>query len=193
MNHLSISCRPAGAGCVLGAALLLGLAALPQAASAQDSFVRVTDGGGGRPVLSVLGTGMGLDFATLVLEMACPAAQAWTVEVNGVRAPDGTPVAFGFADDAGGWAPVRVEAVGYAAQGLRISLDRASFRAALAQARAQDPSARDADARVVIGHALGVSVNRDALVREMTAFARDCEGQAERAPERLPGRQAYRR
>lgn len=155
--------------------------------------MRVLDGGSGRPVLSVLGTGMGLDFAALVLEMACPGTRAWTVEVTGVRAPAGTPVAFGFADATGGWAEVRVEAVAYGPWGVRIALDRASFRAALARARAQDPSARDADARVVVGDAVGVSVNRDALVREMTAFARDCESEAAGAPDRPPARQAYRR
>lgn len=180
---------------MLAATVLVGAAALPQVAAAQDSFVRVTDAVGGRPVLSVLGTGMGLHFAALVLEMACPAAQAWTVEVNGIRAPAGTAVAFGFADAAGSWAEVRVAAVAEGARGLRVSLDRASFRAALAQARAAGTPAPEADARIVIGHAVGVSVNRDALVREMTAFARDCEGEgeAERAPQRPPARQAYRR
>lgn len=173
------------------AALLAALGAAP--AAAQDSFVRAVDAGNGEPVLSVLGTGMGMDFAALVLEMRCPAARAWTLEVTGIRAAEGTPVAFGFGDAAGGWAGVRVVPLGYAAEGLRLSLDRASFAAALAQARAMEAAAPDADARVVIGNAVGLSVSRDELAREMTDFARDCEGMVGSPPEPPPGPQAARR
>ena len=162
-------------------------------ASAQDSFVRAVDVGTGEPMLSILGTGMGLDFATLVVELRCPAARHWTVEVTGISAPEGTPVAFGFGDAAGRWSGVQVAPVGYGAQGLRISLDRASFRAALATARAAGPAAHGADARVVIGHAVGLSVSRDDLAREMTDFARDCEGMMGSPPEPPPGPQAARR
>ena len=162
-------------------------------AFAQDSFVRAIDSGNGEPMLSILGTGMGLDFATLVVELRCPAARSWTVEVTGIRAAEGTPVAFGFGDAAGRWSGVQVAPVVYGAEGLRISLDRESFRAALAQARAAGPAAQAADARVVIGHAVGLSVDRDELVREMTDFARDCEGMMGSPPEPPPGPQAARR
>lgn len=160
-----------------GMALIATLAAAlvaPAAARAQDSFARVTDAGTGRPVLSVLGTGIGMPFASLSLEMRCPAAGAWTVAVTGVRAPSGTVVAAGFGDPGGGWAPIRVEPLRYEDSSLSLALNRSSFRAALTQARADYPEARDAELRLVIGDAVGLAVNRDALVREMTDFARNC-------------------
>lgn len=177
------------------AAAVVGLCAAP--ARAQDSFVRVTDPGSGRPVLSVLGSGLGVEYAALVLEMGCPAGPAWTVELAGLQAPQGSSVAFGFADPAGRWAEVRVGAVAFGEERVSVRLDRAAFRAALARARAADPGAAGAEARIVVGEQIGVAVNREALVREMTAFARDCALGAEAAPgptaERAPGPQAARR
>jgi hypothetical protein len=177
------------------AGLALGLAAAP--ASAQDSFVRVTDPGSGRPVLSVLGSGLGMDYAALVLEMGCPSGPAWTVEVAGLQAPQGSPVAFGFSDGAGRWAEVPPASVAFGEDRVSVRLDRAAFRAALARARAAEPGAAAAEARIVIGEQIGVAVNREALVREMTAFARDCALAAGDPPgpaaERAPGPQAARR
>jgi|GEM_PF-3371241 len=178
------------------AAALLGICAAP--ARAQDSFVRVTDPGSGRPVLSVLGSGLGVDYAALVLELGCPAGPAWTVEVAGLHAPPGSPVAFGFTDPAGRWAEVRVGAVAFGEDRVSVRLDRASFRAALAQARAADPAASSgAEARIVIAEQIGVAVSREALVREMTDLARDCALGAEPAAApmagRAPGAQAARR
>ncbi|HWT08125.1 MAG TPA: hypothetical protein VN329_03110 [Roseomonas sp.] len=144
-------------------------------AAAQDSFVRVADAGTGRPMVSVLGTGMGLPYASLALEMRCPTANAWIIEVTGVQAAPGTPVTFGFGDPQGGFAEIQAAPIRFEEDRLRVSVDRQEFRAALAQARADYPRAAGADARVVIGGAVGVSVQRDALVREMTAFAGDCD------------------
>lgn len=184
----------AAALCGLAVALL-GLCAAP--ARAQDSFVRVIDPGSGRPVLSVLGSGLGVNYAALVLEMTCPAGPAWTVEVAGLQAPPGSPVAFGFADPAGRWAEVRVGEVAFGEDRVSVRLDRAAFRSALARARTADPEAAGAEARIVIGEQIGVAVNREALVREMTAFARDCALGIGAAPEptaqRVPGPQAARR
>lgn len=177
------------------AAALLGLCAAP--ARAQDSFVRVTDPGSGRPVLSVLGSGLGVDYAALVLELGCPSGPTWTVEVAGLHVPSGSPVAFGFADPAGRWAEVRVGAVAFGEDRVSVRLDRASFRAALAQARAADPAASGAEARIVIAEQIGIAVSREALVREMTDLARDCALGAEPAAApmagRAPGAQAARR
>lgn len=149
------------------------LSAVP--AVAQDSFVRVADAGTGRPMVSVLGTGMGLPYASLALEMRCPTVNAWIIEVTGVQVAPGTPVIFGFGDPMGGFAAIQAAPIRFEEDRLRVSIDRQEFRAALAQARADHPRAAGADARVVVGGAVGVSVQRDALVREMTAFAGDCE------------------
>jgi hypothetical protein len=159
----------------LRAALVAAALAVPGAAQAQDSFARYPDPATGRPVLSVLGTGLGMPYASLVLEMRCPASEAWTIDVNGVRAPAGTPVAFGFGDPGGGWTGIRVMPLRYEDRSLSLSVERAAFRTALLQARTDYPEARDAEARLVIGEAVGLSVNRDALVREMTDFARACD------------------
>jgi len=176
---MSITPLPAVAGRPSCRALLLalGLMAAPAGVQAQDSFVRLQDPATGEPLLSVLGTGLGLSYAGLVLDLACPRPEAWTMVVRGVRAPDGTPVAFGFGDPGGRWAEVRVVATGYLEQGISLSLDRATLRTALNRARADYPDAEAAEARLVIGDALGVAVSRDALVREMSDFARACDAQ----------------
>lgn len=155
--------------------VLLAALLFAPAARAQDSFVRVADPDTGRPVLSILGTGIGMAYASLSLEMRCPASQAWTVVVNGVRAPLGTTVMLGFGDPGGGWTPIHAAPTRYEDRSLSVNLDRNAFRAALMQARADYPEARDAEVRIVIGDAVGLAVNRDALVREMTDFARECD------------------
>lgn len=176
---------------VAAAALLAALLAMPLSAPrAQDSFARVPDRETGRQLLSVLGTGIGMPYASLALEMRCPANEAWTIEVTGVRAPAGTAVAVGFGDPGGGWTPVQAAPLRYDDRSLSVSLDRASFRAALNQARADYPEAREAEIRIVIGEAVGIAVNRDLLVREMTEFARECDQPRRAAPLR---RVAYSR
>lgn len=155
--------------------VLVAAALAAKPAFAQDSFVRVAEAGTGRPMVSVLGTGMGLPYASLALEMRCPTANAWIIEVTGVQADPGTPVTFGFGDPQGGFAEIQAAPIRFEEDRLRVSIDRGDFRAALAQARADYPRATGADARMVIGGAVGVSVHRDALVREMTAFATACE------------------
>lgn len=157
-------------------ALPLAALALPFAARAQDSFVRVADQATGRPVLSVLGTGLGRPFTSLTLDLACPTPAAWTIEVSGERIPPGAPVQFLFGDPRGGWVEVRVVAAEVGPAGrLRLGLDRGSFRAALAQVRGEMPTAPGADAMLLVGREFGLSVGLDALVREMTAFALACE------------------
>jgi hypothetical protein len=156
----------------------------PALASAQDSFARIDDPATGRPVLSVLGTGIGLPFASLALTMECPGTETWTVDVTGVRAPDGTGVAFGFGDPGGGWTPVRTASLRYEDRSVSVSLDRSAFRAALNQARAEHPGRAEAEARIVVGDAVGLVVNRDALVRAMTQFAQDCAAEVPQPPRR---------
>lgn len=151
-------------------------AALPAPAGAQDSFVRIADQVTGRPVLSVLGTGIGRPFASLTLDFACPTQAAWTLDVSGDRYPPGAPVRFLFGDPRGGWVEVQVLSVEQAPSGaLRIGLDRGSFRLAVAQVRGEMPNAPGADAMLLVGETFGLSVGLDALVREMTAFAQTCE------------------
>jgi hypothetical protein len=99
-------------------------------------------------------------------------------------------VAVGFGDPGGGWTPVRVAPLRYEDRSLRVILDRASFREALTQARADYPGAREAEIRIVIGEAVGLTVNRDQMVREMTDFARECDQPRRGAPVR---RVAYER
>ena len=118
---------------------------------------------------------MGLLYASLALEMRCPTAQARVMDVTGVQTEPGTSVAFGFGDPRGGFAAIRAVPLGYEDDRLRVSIDRTAFRAALAQARAEYSASAGADARVVVGGAVGVLVHRATLAREMTAFAQDCD------------------
>lgn len=168
-------------------ALALAAPALPFAAVAQDSFVRVADQATGRPLLSVLGTGLGRPFTSLTLDLACPTPVAWTIEVSGDRFPSGLPVGFVFGGPRGGWVEVQVVAVEQGSAGrLRVGLDRGSFRAALAQVRGEMPNAPGADAMLLVGQEFGLSVGLDALVREMTAFAQACEPTPPRRPTARP-------
>lgn len=155
--------------------VLLGVfLALP--AVAQDSFARIAAAGTGQTAFSVLGTGLGLPYASLALEMRCPSRTAWVIDVTGVHADPGTSATFGFGDPRGGYTAIRVALLRYDEERVQFSIDRADFRAALAQARADYPEPAGTDARVVIGETVGLAVGRDALVREMTAFAAECEG-----------------
>ncbi len=164
----------------VGAALAVCLFAAPVAA--QDSFVRLAEGPAARPVFSVLGTGMGLPFAELELEMRCPTPEAWPMAVVGVQAPPGTEVTLGFGDPSGGYVGIRLALLRLDPDRLLLSVDRGAFRAALSAARAAYPEAEGTDARVVVGGSVGLSIQRDDLVREMTAFAADCDPPARPAP-----------
>lgn len=168
-------------------AFLAALCATPVAAAAQDSYARVTGQTTGEPVLSVLGTGLGRPYASLVLDIACPTPAAWVLEASGAHFPANVPVRVGFGDPRGAWHEIELRDVGQVPPGrLRIALDRSSFRAALAQVRGEEPTAPGADVMVVIGEALGLSVRLDPPVREMTAFAQACEPPAPRRPAARP-------
>lgn len=168
-------------------------------ARAQDSFVRVSDGATGRPVLSILGTGVGQPYAALVVDLGCPTAASWTIDVVGPEFRPGAPVSLGFGDVRGGWHAVALREARLEPDGrLRLGIDRASFRAAILAARGDEASSPGADAMLMIGEGLGVSVALDALVREMSAFARDCEAPRRAAPQQAapraaPGRVAQAR
>lgn len=168
-------------------AFVAALCAAPVAAAAQDSYARVTDQATGEPVLSVIGTGLGRPYASLVLDIACPTPAAWTMEVSGAHFPPNVPVRVGFGDPRGAWHEIQLRDAGQVPPGrLRIAMDRSSFRAALAQVRGDEPTAPGADAMIVIGETLGLSVRLDPLVREMTAFAQACEPPAPRRPATRP-------
>lgn len=171
----------ASAGKCLATLALVGAAALP--ARAQDSLVRLSDAEG-RPLMSVLGTGIGLPYARLALELPCPTPHAWIIEVTGIQTLPGADATFGFADPEGGFTGVRATAVGYGADRLRLSVDRLAFLAALARARAAYPDAEGPDARVVVEEVAGVAVRREALAEEMAALARDCEAPPRRVAAR---------
>lgn len=163
-------------------ALLGGMLAAAMPARAQDSFARIADEATGRPVLSILGTGIGQPYAVLVLDVGCPTSANWTLDVIGQDLPPGAPIRLGFGDVRGGWHEIVLRDARREADGrLRLGVDRASFRAAITAARGEEASAPGADAMLMIGQGLGVSVSLDGLVREMSALARDCE-----APRRGP-------
>ena len=122
--------------------LLAALVAAPLSAPrAQDSFTRVADGQTGQQVLSVLGTGVGMAYASLALELRCPVNEAWTIDVTGVRAPAGTAVDVGFGDAGGGWTPIRVAPLRFGDRSLSVGLDDAVLHAALERARLEDQEA----------------------------------------------------
>jgi len=169
------------------ALLALALLAAPRGAAAQDSFVRIADAATGQPVLSALGTGLGEPYSSLRLDLACPARFVWPLDVTGGAFPLGAPVRFGLGERRGDWYEVHLRAAELEPDGrLRLDLDRASFRSALAQARSGEPVSPRAEAILLIGEAQGLVVNLDALVEEMTDFARAC-GPAPDDPRRRPG------
>lgn len=159
---------------ILPAVIATALLGAPGFATAQDSFARYRDDRTGEQILGVLGTGLGQRYASLALEVPCPGDRAWVVELTGLRAAEGTAVAMGFRDGAGGWTPVPVHPLRYHDGGVSIGVDRAAFRDALAAARRRDPDGRDAELRIVVGDAVGLAVGREAIARELAEFARDC-------------------
>ncbi len=144
-------------------------------ARAQDSFARVGDAAAGREVLSVLGTGIGRPYAMVSLEMRCPQGDAWTVTMRGVSAAPGTPVEVGFLSPGGRRVALPVESTDYGPTGVEFRFARGAYREALAVSRAGRTRPGQPQLRVMVGDAVGIAVERDALVREMTDFARDCE------------------
>lgn len=172
-----------------GIAVLVALTALLaapiSAARAQDSFVRVTERETGQELLSVLGTGIGLAYASLGIELRCPVNEAWTMQVTGVRAAGGTPIEIGFGDVDGAWTPIRSAPLRFDDRSLSLGVDHAALHAALERARAGDRDAASrSEMRIMIGDALGISVSRDDLLREMAAFARDCDRRGAAPPMR---------
>ncbi len=174
-------------------ALFAGLVAGALPARAQDSFARIADEATGRPVLSILGTAIGQPYAALVLDIACPTSANWTLDVIGQDFPPGAPIRLGFGDVRGGWHEIALRDAKLEADGrLRLAVDRASFRAALTAARGDEATSPGADAMLMIGQGLGVSVSLEGLVREMSALARDCET-PRRPPQQAVARPAPRR
>lgn len=144
-------------------------------ARAQDSFARLGDPAMGPAALSVLGTGIGRPYAMVSLEMRCPQGDAWTVTVRGVSAAPGTPVEVGFLSPGGRRVALPVETTDYGPSGVEFRFARGAYREALAVSRAGRARPGQPQLRVMVGDAVGIAVERDALVREMTDFARDCE------------------
>jgi hypothetical protein len=154
--------------------LFAALAAAP-GAHAQDSFVREADFLTGRPLLSVLGSGLGHRPAALTLEFSCPGTEAWSLDLHGADFPVGAPITFDLGDAERGWREVRLLGVQRPdADRLRIVVDEASFRAALAGAAGVPENAATA-AVLQVGSELGVAVGLAALAREIGHLAQDCQ------------------
>jgi hypothetical protein len=161
------------------ALVLIAALAAAGPARGQESFVREADFASGRPLLSVLGSGIGTRPASLVMEFACPGPEVTVVDLRGAVFPDGAPITLDLGGGPSGWHEVRLVGVQRPeADWLRLQLDDASFRTALARARAEG-----AAAVLQVGGGLGVAVGLDALAREMGELARDCAAprRAERA------------
>jgi len=153
--------------------LWAGLAAGP--ARAQDSFARMADDVSGRPVFSVLGTGLGLPYAVMALEMGCPAHGVWTMDLTGIRTAPGARVDVGFGDPRGGFIAVPALPVEAPEDRLRFTVGRSAFARALAEAKAEYPGPEGGELQVLVGGVAGLAIGRDALAREMTVFLQDCE------------------
>ncbi len=152
------------------ALVLMAALAAAAPARAQESFVREADFATGRPLLSVLGSGIGTRPAGLVMEFACPGPEVTVLDLRGAEFPDGAPITLDLGGGPAGWHEVRLVGVQRAgADWLRLQIDEASLRAALARARAEG-----AAAVLQVGGGLGVAVGLDALAREMGELARDC-------------------
>ena len=157
------------------AILLAGCIAMPGLARAQDSFVREADFLTGRPLLSVLGSGIGHRPASLTLEFSCPDTAVWSLDLRGTAFPDGAPITLDLGGATGGWHEVRLLTVQRPdADWLRLGVDEASFRAALARARAADTAPDSAAAVLQVGPEVGVAVGLDSLAREIGDLAHDC-------------------
>ncbi|CAH0207208.1 hypothetical protein [Roseomonas sp. CECT 9278] len=163
--------------------LVAALAALPGAARAQDSFVREADFLTGRPLLSVLGSGVGQVPASLTLEFSCPGHTSWSLDLRGARFPDGAAITLDLGGAGGDWHEVRLLSVQRPdADWLRLGVDEASFRAALARARAAGEAPGTTSAVLLVGPDLGVAVGLDSLAREIGALAHDCAAQRSAQP-----------
>jgi hypothetical protein len=151
--------------------LLLLLLAAP-GARAQDSFVREADFLTGRPLLSVLGSGLGHQPAALTLEFSCPGAGAWSLDLHGADFPVGAPITLDLGDAERGWHGVRLLGVQRPeTDRLRIMVDEASFRAALTVL----PETAATAAVLQVGSGLGVAVGLAALAQEIGRLAQDCQ------------------
>ncbi|MBW6397242.1 hypothetical protein KPL78_05240 [Roseomonas sp. HJA6] len=153
--------------------LWAGFSAAP--AHAQDSFARMADDVSGRPVFSVLGTGLGLPYAMMALEMGCPAHGVWTMDLTGIQAAPGVRLDVGFGDPRGGFIAVPAVPVDESEDRLRFTVGRTAFARALAQARAEYPAPEGGELQVLVGGVAGLAIGRDAMAREMTVFLEDCE------------------
>jgi hypothetical protein len=157
------------------AILIAGLLALTGATRAQDSFVREADFLTGRPLLSVLGSGIGRLPASLTVEFSCPDAEVWSLDLRGAAFPDGAPITLDLGGASGGWHEVRLLTVQRPdADWLRLGVDEGSFRAALARARGADAPPDSAAAVLQVGQELGVAIGLDGLAREIGDLAHDC-------------------
>lgn len=156
------------------AGIALGLTLRAAPAQAQDSFARL-DASLGEPVFSALGTGLGPSYAAMALEMICPAGGVWTMDLTGIRVAPGVRIDIGFADPRGSFIPVPAIPLAFEADRLRFTVALGAFARALAQAQVEFPGAEGSDLQVMLGGVAGLSIGRDAMAREMAAFARDCE------------------
>jgi hypothetical protein len=179
---MSRSIAPPG----LSIALLACLSVAAPSVRAQDSFVREADFLTGRPLLSVLGSGLGEHPASLTLEFSCPGAEVWTLDLHGAAFPDGAPITLDLGGAASGWHEVRLLSVQRPeADRLRLGLDEASFRSALVRVRQAEAPREGAAAVLQVGRALGVAVGLDALAREIGDLAQACA--TPRSPPGRPG------
>jgi hypothetical protein len=159
----------------LVALLIAGLFATPGTVRAQDSFVREVDFMTGRPMLSVLGSGIGHRPASLTVEFSCPDAEVLRLDLRGTEFPDGAPITLDLGGPDGGWHEVRLLSVQRPdADWLRLAVDEASFRVALVRARGVDAAPDSTAAVLQVGQELGVAIGLDGLAREIGDLAHDC-------------------
>lgn len=157
-------------------ALIIGqLCLAPIAARAQDSFVRANDTASGEPVFSVLGTGLGLTYAAMGLEMGCPDDGVWTMDITGVHVAPGVSIVMGFGDPRGSFIAVPAIPLQVAGDRFRFTVARHALARALRQAQAEYPAQAGSDLQVLLGGMAGLSVARDDMASEMAAFLNDCE------------------
>jgi hypothetical protein len=157
------------------ALLIAGFFAMPGTLRAQDSFVREVDFMTGRPLLSVLGSGIGQRPASLTVEFSCPDAEVLRLDLRGTEFPDGAPITLDLGGPDGGWHEVRLLSVQRPdADWLRLAVDEASFRVALVRARGADAAPDSTAAVLQVGQELGVAIGLDGLAREIGDLAHDC-------------------
>ncbi|MBR0651524.1 hypothetical protein GXW78_17775 [Roseomonas terrae] len=123
----------------------------------------------------MLGTGLGPSYAAMALEMTCPDGGVWTLDLTGIRVQPGIRLDVGFGDSRGTFIPVPAIPLEFAPDRLRFTISRSVFARALAQAQGEYPDADGSDLRILLGGIAGLSIGREAMAREMTAFMGDCE------------------